>query len=192
MAKKIYYVDKKQLFNNVVLYRNNRLCYIENLDILKSNIFNTKIYNSLSIFIYFYNVYVYILYKITKYPFVPNVIVNDIIKIAKGFVKRPLYAQRTYKEDLVNSAVENCIRYLHNFDPDKSDNPFSYFTQIVYNSFLRTILNENNQRNIETKYKEEMEYNIFFNVMDASDENYQSLKDSIELKCRNQNKDNYI
>ena len=41
--------------------------------------------------------------------------------------------------------VENCIRYCTNFDPEKSKNPFAYFTQITYYAFLRIIQKENKQ-----------------------------------------------
>ena len=41
--------------------------------------------------------------------------------------------------------------YAHNFDPDKSKNPFSYFTQIIYYAFLRRIQKEKKQSYI--KYK---------------------------------------
>jgi hypothetical protein len=41
--------------------------------------------------------------------------------------------------------------YAHNFDPEKSSNPFSYFTQIIYYAFLRRIEKEKKQAYIKFK-----------------------------------------
>lgn len=57
----------------------------------------------------------------------------------------------TYRDEMIGDAIENCLRYLHNFDPDKSKNPFAYFTQIMYYAFLRRIDKE--KRQTYTKYK---------------------------------------
>lgn len=68
----------------------------------------------------------------------------------------------TYREEMIGDAIENCLRYLHNFDPDKSKNPFAYFTQIMYYAFLRRIDKEKKQS--YTKYKL-MENSIAMNTL---------------------------
>lgn len=68
----------------------------------------------------------------------------------------------TYREEMIGDAIENCLRYLHNFDPDKSKNPFAYFTQIMYYAFLRRIDKEKKQSYI--KYKS-MENSIAMNSL---------------------------
>lgn len=68
----------------------------------------------------------------------------------------------TYKEEMIGDAIENCLRYLHNFDPDKSKNPFAYFTQIMYYAFLRRIDKEKKQSYV--KYKS-MENSIAMNTL---------------------------
>lgn len=68
----------------------------------------------------------------------------------------------TYREEMIGDAIENCLRYLHNFDPDKSKNPFAYFTQIMYYAFLRRIDKEKKQAYI--KYKT-MENSISMNQL---------------------------
>ena len=57
----------------------------------------------------------------------------------------------TYRDDMILDGIENCIQYLHNFDPTKSKNPFAYFTQIIYYAFLRRIMKERKQAYIKTK-----------------------------------------
>ena len=43
-----------------------------------------------------------------------------------------------FREDMISDGIENCVEYIHNFDPAKSSNPFAYFTQIIH-AFLRRI-----------------------------------------------------
>ena len=42
--------------------------------------------------------------------------------------------------------------YVHNFNPEKSLNPFAYFTQIIYWAFVRRIQKE--KKHLYVKYKE--------------------------------------
>ena len=52
---------------------------------------------------------------------------------------------------MVSDGIENCLQYIHNFNPEKSTNPFAYFTQIIYYAFIRRIQKEKKQLYI--KYK---------------------------------------
>ena len=52
---------------------------------------------------------------------------------------------------MISDGIENCLQYVHNFDPEKSKNPFSYFTQIIYYAFLRRITKEKKQTAIKQK-----------------------------------------
>ena len=45
----------------------------------------------------------------------------------------------TFKDDMVSDGIENCLQYIHNVNPEKSKNPFAYFTQIIYYAFIRRI-----------------------------------------------------
>ena len=52
---------------------------------------------------------------------------------------------------MIGDGIENCIQYAKNFDPEKSKNPFAYFTQIIYYAFLRRISKEKKQQSIKQK-----------------------------------------
>jgi len=52
---------------------------------------------------------------------------------------------------MVADGIENCIYSIDNFDPEKSNNPFAYFTQIAWNAFIRRIQKEKKQ--LYVKYK---------------------------------------
>ena len=57
---------------------------------------------------------------------------------------------------MIADGIENCLQYCSNFDPEKSSNPFSYFTQIVYYAFVRRIEKEKKQTYIRHKLSEKM------------------------------------
>jgi hypothetical protein len=60
---------------------------------------------------------------------------------------------------MVSDAVENCLRYIDNFDVDKYQNPFAYFTQIIFFAFLRRI--EKEKKYLYTKYKAMEDVSLF-------------------------------
>lgn len=86
-----------------------------------------------------------------KEPPVTSYIGECFLKIAEQLSSKPNFAHYAYRDEMICDAVENCIVYAANFDPEKSSNPFSYFTQIIYYAFLRRIQREKKQSFI--KYK---------------------------------------
>jgi hypothetical protein len=84
-------------------------------------------------------------------PIIPNYIGECILMIANRLSTKPNFINYSYREEMVSDGVENCICYIDNFDPVKSDNPFAYFTQIIYYAFLRRILKEKKQTYIKHK-----------------------------------------
>ncbi len=95
-------------------------------------------------------------------PRASNYIGECIWLIANRLSTNRNFIGYTYREEMIGDAIENCLRYLHNFNPDKSTNPFAYFTQIMYYAFLRRIEKEKKQSYI--KYKT-MENSITMNTM---------------------------
>jgi len=75
-------------------------------------------------------------------PIIPNYIGKCILLIANRLATKPNFINYSYKDEMISDGVENCIMYIDNFDPDKSTNPFAYFTQIIYFAFLRRIQKE--------------------------------------------------
>jgi hypothetical protein len=85
-------------------------------------------------------------------PPVTSYIAQCFLEIALNLAKKPNFVNYPFKEDMIGDAVENCLLYCGNFDPEKSQNPFSYFTQITYFAFLRRIQKEKKQKEIKYKY----------------------------------------
>ena len=94
----------------------------------------------------------------SKEPPVSNYIGECFLKIAERLSRKPNFTMYTFKEEMISDGVENCIMYYRNFDPDKSKNPFSYFTQIIYYAFLRRIIKEKKQ--LYVKYKATEQFGI--------------------------------
>jgi|TARA_R100000951_G_scaffold65891_1_gene55625 hypothetical protein len=78
-------------------------------------------------------------------------------KIAEHLSFKSNFANYPFREDMIGDAVENCLMYAHNFDPEKSKNPFSYFTQITYYAFIRRIEKEKKQNFIKYKLLKNMD-----------------------------------
>jgi len=84
-------------------------------------------------------------------PQLSNYLGECILKIATKLANRPNFINYSYKDDMILDGIENCIMYFDNFNPEKSSNPFSYFTQIIYYAFLRRIEKEKKQSYIRGK-----------------------------------------
>ena len=84
-------------------------------------------------------------------PQVPNYIGKAIDLICKNLAKKPNFSGYTYKEDMIGDAMIDCISAVSNFDPNKTNNPFAYFTQIAWNAFIRRIHKEKKQTYIKHK-----------------------------------------
>lgn len=89
-------------------------------------------------------------------PLVPDYIGQAIWQIATRLASKPNFSGYSYKEDMIMDGVENCLLYMHNFNPEKTRNAFAYLTQIIWYAFLRRIAKEKKQMYIRYKSSQEM------------------------------------
>jgi len=122
-------------------------------------------------------------------PVIPRYIGDCFLKIANHLSFKPNFVNYMFKEDMISDGIENCVQYIHNFNPEKSQNPFAYFTQIIHYAFLRRIQREKRQLEIKNKIIEKSGYNEVFddnNTIDGSNySEYNSIKDAVHSKLRN-------
>ena len=88
---------------------------------------------------------------------------------------------------MICDGIENCVQYIHNFDPQKSQNPFAYFTQIIHYAFLRRIQKEKKQLEIKNKILESSGFDEVFEdggVDGSNYSDYNSIKDAVYSKLR--------
>ena len=95
--------------------------------------------------------------KLDKPP-VTDYIGSCFLKIANHLSYRPNFINYTFRDDMISDGIENCLQYLDNFNPEKSNNPFAYFTQIIYYAFIRRIQKEKKQVTIKQKLIMEHNY----------------------------------
>ena len=91
-------------------------------------------------------------------PQIPNYIGECFLKIAEHLSRKPNFISYSFRDEMIADGIENCLMYFRNFDPDKSKNPFAYFTQIIYYAFLRRIMKEKKQ--LYVKYKATEQFGI--------------------------------
>lgn len=121
-------------------------------------------------------------------PQIPRYIGECFLKIANHLSYKPNFVNYMFKDDMICDGIENCVRYIHNFNPDKSKNPFAYFTQIIYYAFLRRIQQEKKQLEIKNKILEKTNFDEVFDSNDLDSSNYSeynSIKDAVHSKLRN-------
>ena len=123
-------------------------------------------------------------------PCIPRYIGECFLKIANHLSFKPNFVNYMFKEDMISDGIENCVQYIHNFNPEKSQNPFAYFTQIIHYAFLRRIQREKRQLDIKNKIIERSEYSEVCddnNTLDGSNySDYNSIKDAVHSKLRYQ------
>ena len=112
--------------------------------------------------------------KNRKKPDVTNYIGECFLKIANHLSYRPNFINYTYRDDMISDGIENCLQYMNNFDPQKSDNPFAYFTQIIYYAFIRRIQKEKKQMQVKAKIIANAGVENMMDQLEGDDAQYQS------------------
>ena len=79
---------------------------------------------------------------------VTNELVEMFMLIADKYSRKSWFVGYSFREDMVAAAVMNLYVNGLKFDPDKSNNPFAYFTQCCHNSFFQFMHEENRHRSI--------------------------------------------
>ncbi len=92
-------------------------------------------------------------------PIISEYLGSVFLKIAQRLSFRPNFINYAFKYDMISDGIENCLHYIHNFNPEKSTNPFAYFTQIIYYAFIRRIQKEKKQLYIKFKSMQNYEIN---------------------------------
>jgi len=109
-----------------------------------------------------------------KDPKIPNYIGECFYKIAQHLSRKPNFVSYSFRDEMISDGIENCLMYFRNFNPDKSKNPFAYFTQITYYAFLRRIMKEKKQ--LYVKYKATEQFGMIDEGFEDQDGNYKKFE----------------
>ena len=117
-------------------------------------------------------------------PVIPRYIGECFLKIANHLSYKPNFVNYMFREDMISDGIENCVQYIKNFNPEKSSNPFAYFTQIIHYAFLRRIQKEKRQMDIKGKLIERSGFDEVFSIDGDvySSSDYNSIKENIQTK----------
>ena len=122
-------------------------------------------------------------------PRITNYLGECFLKIATHLSYKPNFVNYMFREDMISDGIENCVQYIHNFNPERSQNPFAYFTQIIHYAFLRRIQKEKKQLEIKTKIIERTGFDEVMTIDDGllsgSNSEYNSMKDAIQYRNNN-------
>ena len=109
-----------------------------------------------------------------KKPDVSNYIGECFLKIANHLSYRPNFINYTFRDDMISDGIENCLQYMDNFNPDKSTNPFAYFTQIIYYAFIRRIQKEKKHMDVKKKMIQNAGVENMMDQLEGDDAQYRS------------------
>lgn len=84
-------------------------------------------------------------------PRIPHYLGECFEELAYRISNRPNFYSYSFKDEMKRDAIENCVMQIHSFNPKKSSNPFSYFTMIMINAFIRRIKKERRYQYIKVK-----------------------------------------
>ena len=119
-------------------------------------------------------------------PRITNYLGECFLKIATHLSYKPNFVNYMFRDDMISDGIENCVQYIHNFDPEKSRNPFAYFTQIIHYAFLRRIQKEKKELDIKNKIIEKTGFDEVMTVesgaLTGAMSEYNTIKDNIAQK----------
>ena len=123
-------------------------------------------------------------------PRVSEYIGECIYKIATRLSTKPNFINYSYRDEMICDGIENCLQYINNFNPDKSQNAFAYITQIIYYAFLRRIQKEKKQAAI--KHKAIMNSGILTDAVDSMDGEAHATNSYVEFLQNNLEEPNSV
>ena len=80
-----------------------------------------------------------------------NYIGECIVKICTNLSYSNNFIGYTYRDEFIEDAIENCIKYIKSFDPNKSKHAFTYFSKVAYYAFLRRLKKEKEEQRVKFK-----------------------------------------
>jgi hypothetical protein len=84
-------------------------------------------------------------------PVVPRYIAECILKICYRLSYKYNFINYSFRDEMISDAIENCLRGINTFDPEKSKYIFSYYTTAAFHAFIRRIQREEAQAAVKGK-----------------------------------------
>lgn len=75
-------------------------------------------------------------------------LMNMLILMVDRYATKGNWSGYSYLEDMKSDAKLNLYMKWHRFDEERYDNPFAFYTQVIYHCFIGTLTKEKKQRKI--------------------------------------------
>ncbi len=105
-------------------------------------------------------------------PQIPDEIGLAIIQISKRLSTRFNFSGYSFREEMIGDGILNGLEAVKSFNPEKSKNPFAYFTQIIYRAFLRRIDKEKSEYEVKMNYNKDVTSILFDDDVEMVDESW--------------------
>ena len=79
-------------------------------------------------------------------PQLPRYFAESIMQIADRLGRKPQFCNYSYLPDMQSDGIMAAVRYADSYKCDEYQNPFAYFTRIIWNAFINRINVEHAQQ----------------------------------------------
>jgi DNA-directed RNA polymerase specialized sigma24 family protein len=95
-----------------------------------------------------------------------NTLAKMLYMLTSRYATKPNFSGYTYIDDMVAEALADLCKNALKFKPERSSNPFAFYTQCIHNSFLGYLNNEKKHRRIRDAMLVEIGENPSFNFQE--------------------------
>jgi len=89
-----------------------------------------------------------------------------LMLLTKRYASRPAFSGYTFRDDMVAEALADLCKNALKFNPERSDNPFAFYTSCIHNSFLGFLNVEKKHRKIRDQLLVDIGENPSFNFQE--------------------------
>lgn len=68
--------------------------------------------------------------------------------LSRKYATKPNFSGYSYKDELISAGITSCVAAFMKFKREKTQNPFSYFTQCIHTAFLQILNKEKRHQEI--------------------------------------------
>jgi DNA-directed RNA polymerase specialized sigma24 family protein len=90
-----------------------------------------------------------------------------LMLLTDRYSRKANFSGYSFREDMVSAALINLVQNALKFDPEKSHNPFAFYTTAIKNSFLQYMLEEKKQRYIRDQLLFDSGHNASHTFMES-------------------------
>jgi hypothetical protein len=100
-------------------------------------------------------------------PQIPDSIGRAFFQIATRRASAPDFSLYWFKDEMIADGYTDCVLRIMSFNPEVTQNPFAYYTTVIYYAFIRRIKAE--KRFTLTKIGLEKQANILDDLTESSE-----------------------